>query len=421
MSTTKSVGTLFAKDIRVDNTIETSSITSGSLTVNGSQTITGGLTVEGTTITNGSSSVAGEMSIGGSSYVSGNLFVDGVIVGNISGGTVSGGTVSGFTPYDDLSVGTLEISDRIVFSGLNDNAPIRIGKDSGINVGPSNESIAIGNDTGINSGKGSIAIGEGASNANAGEYSIAIGYDAGQNGLADNSIAIGRNASTGSQTESSIVINATGSDLDPSGGLSGLFIKPIRQENTSGLPPGALWYDNSSGEIRSQIDDLTSGGSGFTPYDDLSVGTLEIRDRIITNINGQINIGEDTGISDQGGNSIAIGTRAGKQSQAATTIAIGLDAGSSGQGDVSIAIGSQAGKTNQGDESIAIGINAGKTNQPNNSIIINSDPTFPNGNLQTSTKAFYITPIRNISGDDSESDFVPLFYNATTGEVGYKS
>jgi hypothetical protein len=184
------------------------------------------------------------MNIDGSLYVGGSIEVGGIITG-ISGST-------GFTPYDDLSVGTLEISNRLVFTGTSDTAPIRIGKLAGNGVSATNESIAIGNDTGGNAGFGSIAIGEGASTNNAGAYSVAIGYDAGQNGLAANSIAIGKFAATTVQSASSIVLNATGTELDPSDGtISGLFVKPIR--NISGDPAEpnfvALYYNPSTGEI----------------------------------------------------------------------------------------------------------------------------------------------------------------------------
>jgi hypothetical protein len=120
---------------------------------------------------------------------------------------------------------------------------------------------------------------------------------------------------------------------------------------------------------------------------------------------------------DQGSKAVAIGYQAGYENQNAEAIAIGNWAGNDdqgvGQGTRAIAIGTEAGKNNQGATSVAIGCFAGRNNQGANSIILNATGSQLNN---TGTSRFTVKPVRNFG---TESGFVQLYYNPSTGEIAY--
>jgi hypothetical protein len=132
-------------------------------------------------------------------------------------------------------------------------------------------------------------------------------------------------------------------------------------------------------------------------------------------------LGQYAGRINQGNSSIAIGQSAGSNGQAnlqsgtAPSIAIGAQAAAESQGNVAIAIGSGAGYQNQGQGSIAIGHKAGNASQHANTIILNADAP---GLNSTQANSLFIKPIRDVTGNAAFS--VQLYYNPTTGEVGYK-
>ena len=102
-------------------------------------------------------------------------------------------------------------------------------------------------------------------------------------------------------------------------------------------------------------------------------------------------------------------------------IAIGSEAGGYGgspgasQGTYSIAIGYNAARYAQGSNSIAFGSLAGNYQQANNSIILNATGAELNSTIANS---LFVKPIRDVT---AESGFtVQLYYNPTTGEIGYK-
>jgi len=129
-----------------------------------------------------------------------------------------------------------------------------------------------------------------------------------------------------------------------------------------------------------------------------------------------IAVGYFAGQTGQLGNAIAIGSNAGQSAQQSSAIALGQLAGQQGQGTYSIAIGTNAGANNQSANAIAIGTNAGYPNtQANNSIVLNAS----GANLDAPTaNALFVKPIRNVTGDPGFT--VALYYNPTTGEIGYK-
>jgi hypothetical protein len=95
-------------------------------------------------------------------------------------------------------------------------------------------------------------------------------------------------------------------------------------------------------------------------------------------------------------------------------IAVGASAGQVNQKAGAIAIGGLAGQENQGANSIAIGLQTGN-NQSNNSITIDATGSGLSANI---ANALFVKPIRDVT---SEPGFtVQLYYNPTTGEIGYK-
>jgi hypothetical protein len=95
-------------------------------------------------------------------------------------------------------------------------------------------------------------------------------------------------------------------------------------------------------------------------------------------------------------------------------IAVGVGAGRQYQGERAVALGAFAGANNQGQFSIAIGATAGN-NAANNSITIDAT----NSNLSANiANALFVKPIRDVTGIAGFT--VQLYYNPTTGEIGYK-
>jgi len=161
--------------------------------------------------------------------------------------------------------------------------PIKIG----INAGASSTigNIAIGQRTGlVNQGTNSIAIGQDAGQSQQGASSVALGTNAGKNLQGANATAVGTNAGQSSQGANSVSIGTTSSSFGSGsvaigvntsantnavaiglganaglgeiticanggligGGAPGLFINPIRNDNTQTL---ALAYNPTSSEI----------------------------------------------------------------------------------------------------------------------------------------------------------------------------
>ena len=94
------------------------------------------------------------------------------------------------------------------------------------------------------------------SGINQGKNAIAIGYQAGQSSQGAYSIAIGNNAGTSNMYPSSIIINATANTLQ-NATLSGLFIDPIRKDNT--ITTRYLLYNSTTKEV---VYNDSQSGSG---------------------------------------------------------------------------------------------------------------------------------------------------------------
>ena len=125
---------------------------------------------------------------------------------------------------------------------------------------------------------------------------------------------------------------------------------------------------------------------------------------VSANASYSVAIGQAAGYGNtRGGNSIAIGQSAGVNQQA-NTIALGRIAGYYA-GNNSIHIGSAAG----------FGPNALANLSYDNTIILNATGANLENNIANS---FVVKPIRDVTGNASFT--VQLYYNPTTGEIGYK-
>jgi hypothetical protein len=249
---------------------------------------------------------------------------------------------------------------------------------------------------------------------------IQIGYHAGLDNQGDYSIAIGNLAGTNNQHTRSIVLNADSTALENTT-VSGLFINPIRSDDTPGYP--YLVYNTDTKEITASYSILTSQST--------------------------LAIGLGAGFVSQGLYAIAIGYQAGRLYQHSTSIVLNasgaeLDAMTSGlfvapiradasssnvsllyntgtkeivwgngvnTWDSNIGIGYNAGAIGQGNYAIAIGKYAGNANQFSTSIILNAT-----GNILTNTSnpGLFVAPIRQ------DSNVQPnLLYNTITKEIVY--
>ena len=175
-------------------------------------------------------------------------------------------TIELVNTLDNAKSGKISVDDgNLVYSSNSDVSNVCIGFDAGLTAGENSTSIgnfsnenstapnliSIGFQAGRDDNKsGSISIGNGAHISHGGVNAISIGTSsgagiAGSNG--DNSICIGQSAGQTTASDNSIILNATGNQLNSNN--SGLYIKPIRTDNTS--LSNLLQYDLSSGEITS--------------------------------------------------------------------------------------------------------------------------------------------------------------------------
>jgi hypothetical protein len=173
-------------------------------------------------------------------------------------------------------------------------------------------------------------------------------------------------------------------------GATGTVVGPI---DTSSLR-------TSEGEIKLgyQAGLTNQGSSGIA---------IGYRAGKVNQAQGAISIGDDSGLADQGQRAVAIGFVAGTSNQGADAIAIGNGTAQASQGAGAIAIGSLAGSTNQGANSIAIGYYAGPTTTFASSIILNASGSA----LNSSAAGFYVAPIREVTGPQT------VYYNPATYEV----
>jgi len=111
------------------------------------------------------------------------------------------------------------------------------------------ESIAIGKESAHNGqSMRCIAIGNGCGYTNQGENAIVIGYNSARENQGANSIVIGNNSGKVNQCPKSIIINAHYTQIENTD-IEGLFIKPIRKNNTPVYNANILEYNSNTKEI----------------------------------------------------------------------------------------------------------------------------------------------------------------------------
>ena len=190
-------------------------------------------------------------------------------------------------------------------------------------------------------------------------------------------------------------------------------------------PPGvSAQGDRNSVQYRDGVTSDLSGSANFI-YDSVEntvflsatldlIGNIEQAGNIETQ--GTVDISGATTIAD----TLDVSNNATFRSAIVmpNSIKIGhINTGVTNQGNNSIAIGNNAGNLNQGNNSIAIGNNAGVTNQSANTIVINATGGTLNG--ATNSNACYIGPIRDCSSDLAKNGTFTLKYNTVGKEVTY--
>ena len=215
-------------------------------------------------------------------------------------------------------------------------------------------------------------------------------------GAFSNSTAIGTSANAGSEWATAVgraaKAGAGGTTMGFSAGLLGGTVGSAGNFNTF---------------IGSQTGRINGSPNGFPVSDRTHVGG---RAGEVAFASGTVSLGMNAGAGTDPTGPAGTATRG----QDVNAIAIGIGAGREYQGQRAIALGALAGANNQGEFSIAIGARAGN-NAANNSITIDAT----NSNLSANiANALFVKPIRDVTGVSGFT--VQLYYNPTTGEVGYK-
>jgi hypothetical protein len=344
-----------------------------------------------------------------------------IVVGNISGtfiGNISNAVNANFANFAGIvttnaqpnitSVGTL--SNLNVSNNITSISGVYNGNGSGLYA------IAGANVTGIvtnatyanyaNYGGNLIittanfALGLNAGNVAQANYAIALGFNAGNTPQGNGSIAIGANTGFTNQGGFSVAIGKDAGEVNQ--GNSSIAI---------GLLSGANAQGNSTVSIG------TNSGANLQGSNAVAIGSA-------------------AGSNTQGANSVAVGYNAGNYSQKVNAVAIGYkaaqgdQAGPEFQGNGAISIGAFSCEDNgQGDYAIAIGYQTGKNisraysiavgpliqQVATNTIALNATGSNMNA---TTANAFFVKPIRDVTGNAAFT--VQLYYNPTTGEIGYK-
>lgn len=181
------------------------------------------------------------------------------------------------------------------------------------------------------------------------------------------------------------------------------------------------WGAKATG--RSTTVGYGAGGGGVFGLDNTFIGQQAGGVGNANQWGGSTFVGAYAGARQDGAYNVAVGYAAGAGfygngvisiGQAGGAVAIGTNAGRIAQNANSIAIGHQAGEVNQGENSIAIGASTGG-NQVFNSITIDATNSGLSANIPNS---LFVKPIRDVTGVPGFT--VQLYYNPTTGEIGYK-
>ena len=237
------------------------------------------------------------------------------------------------------------------------------------NVAQANYAIALGFNAGNTpQGNGSIAIGANTGGTNQGGFAVAIGKDAGQVNQGNSSIAIGLLSGSNAQGNSTVAIGTgSGGNLQ---GINSVALGVQAGSNTQGANSVAVGYN---------------AGNYLQKPNAVAIGYKAAQ-------------GDLAGPEFQGNGAISIGA---------------FSCEDNGQGDYAISIGYQTGKNISRAYSVAVGSLIQQV--ATNTIALNATGSNMNA---TTANAFFVKPIRDVTGNASFT--VQLYYNPTTGEIGYK-
>lgn len=334
--------------------------------------------------------VAGNAIITGNANVSGNITATN-ITGNISGPLANGNSSVSIPVANGNIISNVDGTTRLILTNTGANLTGNIGfagNIEGVTFANVNVLGATGNITTqtqvntpvvrITTGN-SLAIGNGSTFGSVAN-GTAFGTSARATGVWSTAIGFGANANSGGGTsvgyQAGLSIGSAGGN--PWNTYIGAF-SGWREGSPNGVPTGSRTH--------------VGGRAGEVSFGD-----------------GTVSLGHNAGAGTDPLGPAGTPTRG----QDDFAIAIGAGAGREYQGQRAIAVGAFAGANNQGEFSIAIGTNAGN-NAANNSITIDAT----NSNLSANiANALFVKPIRDVTGEAGFT--VALYYNPTTGEIGYK-
>ena len=360
--------------------------------------------------------------------------------------------------YRQIAIGANALFDAGISTSANPRSDIiAIGRKT-LEYGGGQESIGIGLSAMANAtatAEFSVAIGSSANRASINPYITAVGWKACEISPAGNTSSIGEVIGIGakaSHTFAGIQSCTVGNNsAEFNCGQGSTTVGMLSNRNSAGIQSVAMGFyagentGTQSVSIGAYSNRNATAGSGSYSvnigYASATSGSNTGDVNIGYNANSQavangktaqrgVNIGWEAGQlqdSATGDDVITIGTLAGKGSgMGHSSIAIGRDAGYGNQygnggavGHRSIAIGNQtlANGTNTADGSVCIGAYIGQQvgGAASNVIALNGMCNGVGLAIQNSS-AFYVKPIRS---KGSESGFVGLFYNTSTGEICY--
>jgi hypothetical protein len=332
--------------------------------------------------------VTGNANISGNAIITGNITATN-ITGNISGPLANGTSSVSIPAANGNIISNVDGTDRLIVTNAGANLTGNLTVAGNIQgVGFANVTVlgATGNIT------SQTRVSTPILNITTGN-SLAIGFNS-TTGTFANSVAIGTSARANGEWATAVGFAANAS----SGGGTSLGYLAGASVGSAGTNPWNTYIGAFSGR--------TEGAPNAFPQ----TGRTHVGARA-----GEVSFGSGTvslGFNSGAGTDPSTGNATRGQDDDA--IAIGVGAGREYQGEDAITIGAFSSANNQGVGSIVIGARAGN-NAANNSITIDAT----NSNLSANiANALFVKPIRDVTGEAGFT--VALYYNPTTGEIGYK-
>jgi uncharacterized protein (DUF302 family) len=416
-----------------------------------------------TTITHQGNSIAGDIKSDGTVSMSANLDMNTNNIINVVDPTLaqdaatknyvdtntandnyllkSGGTMAGSIDYAGFDMtnvkriinSTLAPNNRRVIIGNgNVNAGlygISIGEDAG--EGTTDSSIiSIGKSAGKNKGVGTVCIGsEAGFNGSARTRMVCIGASAGRFGDNDDTVIIGQSAHGDNAThEECVVIGCAASstatnEITLQASVANIIkatpttithqgVSIAGDIKSDGTVSMSANLDAGTNKVIGVVDPTAAQDAATKNYVDTATvntnyllktgGTMIGKIGDLQTPDTKIRLGNLSGITNQGTNTVAIGTNAGNINQGQDSVAIGNTCGQTSQGSFSVAVGLATANANQGQQCVALGYNSqnsgsnnnstalgarsGETNQHSKSICINANTSALNSTAEDQIK-----------------------------------